>query len=96
MDVYLPANRNTGSTLVLILIHGGGWQEGNKSDFDPFVASLQQRLPGYAIFNVNYRLAGNGTNLFPSQENDIKATVEFIYGKRDASSYEPRAMSYEL
>jgi acetyl esterase/lipase len=83
MDMYLPAGRNTDSTKVLVLIHGGAWREGDKSDFTPYVTMLQQRLPGYAIFNLNYRLAGNGTNLFPSQEDDIKAAVEFIYDKRN-------------
>jgi acetyl esterase/lipase len=83
MDVYLPDGRTIDSTKVLILIHGGGWTNGDKSDFNQYVSALQHRLPGYAIFNVNYRLAGNGKNLFPSQENDIKSAVEFIYRKRN-------------
>jgi len=82
MDIYLPANRNTDTTRVLVLIHGGGWSGGDKSDFAPSIALLQQKLPGYAIFNLNYRLAAAQTNLFPAQENDIKAAVEFIYNKR--------------
>ena len=32
MDIYLPANRNTGSTKVIVLIHGGGWISGDKND----------------------------------------------------------------
>jgi acetyl esterase/lipase len=83
MDVYLPSNGSTSSTKVIILIHGGGWREGDKSDFNPYVTGLKQRLPGYAIFNVNYRLAGPSVNLFPSQENDIKTAIEFIYNKRN-------------
>ena len=82
MDMYLPAGRSIDSTKVMVIIHGGGWREGDKSDFTPYMNSLQQRLPGYAIFNLNYRLAGDNKNLFPSQENDIKAAIEFIYSKR--------------
>ena len=81
MDVYLPANRSTASTKVMILIHGGGWNTGDKSDFNAYVDSLKKREPSYAIFNLNYRLA-NTPDLFPAQEQDIKAAVEFIYNKR--------------
>jgi len=81
MDVYLPANRSTQDTKVIILIHGGGWNTGDKSDFNAYVDSLKKREPSYAIFNINYRLA-NTPDLFPAQEQDVKAAVEFIYNKR--------------
>jgi acetyl esterase/lipase len=83
MDVYLPQGRNTTDTKVIILLHGGGWMEGDKMDFSTYISELQTRLPDYAIFNINYRLAATGTNLFPSQENDVKAAVEFIRSKKD-------------
>jgi acetyl esterase/lipase len=82
MDVYLPANRSETSTPALIMIHGGGWSEGSKADFAPFVDTMKRRLPNYAIFNIMYRLAVNGNNLFPSQEQDVKKCIEFIYSKR--------------
>lgn len=83
MDIYLPAGRNTAGTKVMVLIHGGAWASGDKTDFASFVDSLQRRLPGYAIFNINYRLSTGATNPFPTQENDTKAAIEFIYSKRD-------------
>ena len=81
MDVYLPANRSTTATKVIIMIHGGGWNTGDKSDFNTYVDSLKKREPSYAIFNINYRLA-NTPDIFPAQEQDVKAAVEFIYNKR--------------
>lgn len=87
MDIYLPAGRTTTSTKVLILIHGGGWTIGDKSEFTgAYIDTIRKRLPDYAIFNLNYRLAvPPTTNPFPVQELDVKAAVEFIYGNR--SSY---------
>ncbi len=82
MDVYLPANRTTSATKVIILIHGGGWTQGDKADFTPYVDSLKKRLPAYAIFNINYRLATGTVNFFPTQENDVKSAIDFIYSKR--------------
>jgi acetyl esterase/lipase len=81
MDVYLPANKSTINTKVIIMIHGGAWNAGDKADFNEYVDSLKKREPSYAIFNINYRLA-NTPDLFPAQEQDIKAAVEFIYNKR--------------
>lgn len=83
MDIYLPENRDTDNTKVMVLIHGGGWSDGDKSDFTPFFFQINQRFPGYAIFNLNYRLARDGDNFFPAQENDIRKAIEFIYSKRE-------------
>ncbi|MEO7922581.1 MAG: alpha/beta hydrolase [Chitinophagaceae bacterium] len=82
IDIYLPAGRTIVSTKVIVLIHGGGWSTGDKADFNAYVDTLKRRLPGYAIFNINYRLATGAPNLFPTQENDVKAAIEFIYNKR--------------
>jgi len=81
MDVYLPATRSTTNTKVIIMIHGGGWNTGDKTDFNEYVDSLKKREPSYAIFNINYRLA-NTPDLFPAQEQDVKAAVESIFNKR--------------
>jgi acetyl esterase/lipase len=82
MDVYLPANRNT-DTKVIVLIHGGGWASGDKNEFTGAIPTLQEQLPEYAIVNINYRLATQATNHFPTQENDVMDAVRFILGKAD-------------
>ena len=82
MDIFLPQGRSTSTTRVMLLIHGGGWNQGDKSDFTVYMDELKKRLPGYAIFNINYRLATGTSNFFPSQENDVKSAIEFIYSKR--------------
>jgi acetyl esterase/lipase len=83
MDVYLPANRTATSTHTIIMIHGGGWSEGDKLDFTPYVDTLKRRFPTYAITNLNYRLATGSGNFFPSQENDVKAALDFYLSKRN-------------
>ena len=83
MDIYLPAGRSTSTTKVIIMIHGGGWTGGDKADFTSFVDTLKKRLPDYAIFNINYRLSASPNNIFPTQELDVKAAVEYIYNKAD-------------
>ena len=93
MDIYLPANRTSATTKVMIMIHGGGWNEGDKADLTAYVDTLKALLPGYAIFNINYRLATQaGANLFPTQENDVKAATEFIYNKRNEFAISDRVV----
>lgn len=82
MDVYLPANRSTASTKAIIMVHGGAWTTGDKADYKRFADTLRKRFPGSAVFNINYRLSAFPNNLFPTQEMDVKAAVEFIYSKR--------------
>lgn len=78
IDIYLPAKRTT-QTKIIVLIHGGGWAEGNKSDWAQMVEVLKVQIPGYAIVNINYRLAANGSiNVFPTQENDIKSAIDLV------------------
>ena len=83
MDIYLPAGRRPDSTKLLVLIHGGGWNGGDKSEFDRYINELQKRLPDYAYANINYRLFNfnTGSNRFPAQENDIKAAIDFLKAK---------------
>jgi acetyl esterase/lipase len=84
MDVYLPANRTTTETGVLVLIHGGAWSTGDKTEFNEYIPVLKERLPGYAFFNINYRLAQlPSTHLFPTQENDVKTAFSAIVAKAD-------------
>ena len=80
-DAYLPTDRSIDSTKVIILIHGGSWVSGDKSELTTFVNTLKIGLPKYAIFNINYRLSKYPANLFPTQENDINAAITFIFNK---------------
>ena len=81
MDIYLPADRTDSNTKVLVLIHGGGWASGDKSEFATAIPILKEKLPHYAIVNLNYRLANQTANHFPTQENDIKQAMQYILDK---------------
>lgn len=86
MDIYLPAGRRSDSTKVMVMIHGGAWVSGDKADFAAAIDTLKNRLPDYALFNINYRLSNGTTNTFPTQEKDVQAAVRYIFGK--ASDYQ--------
>jgi acetyl esterase/lipase len=84
-DIYLPVNRNTSSTPVLFIIHGGGWTSGSKNGFDDLLPTIKNLFPKYALVRINYRLY-NGSNpdknRFPSQELDIKECIEHVFNRK--------------
>ena len=78
MDLYLPAGRSQQKTRLLILIHGGTWSFGDKTHLNAYVSLAKKYLTGYAIANINYRLADLTGNRFPVQEEDVKSCVEYL------------------
>jgi len=85
-DLYLPANRNTSDTKTLILVHGGSWIGGDKTEMAPILEVIRKDLPNYAVVNMNYRLSTFGKPAFPMQIDDIAAVIAKIKnGKYDIS-----------
>ncbi len=82
-DLYLPANRTT-DTKVMILVHGGGWIEGDKDDLKDIKDRLRTDLPNIAIANINYRLASPNNPPFPMQIDDITAVVDLLKANKDS------------
>lgn len=83
LDVYLPAGRSIEETPLLIYIHGGAWIDGSKSEFLSFQSLMEKSFPGYAFVSIDYRLfnLNNGDNKFPTQENDVLKSIEYILNK---------------
>jgi acetyl esterase/lipase len=75
-DLYLPANRTETKTKTLILVHGGGWIEGDKANMDYIIPIVKQYLPQYAVANMNYRLATTGSFAFPKQIDDLNSVID--------------------
>ncbi len=80
MDVYLPAGRTQSDTPLLIYIHGGGWIDGDKSEFLQVKTILENEFPGYAFVSLNYRLFDFVTskNGILDQEQDIITAFDYI------------------
>jgi acetyl esterase/lipase len=77
MDIYLPEDRSA-ATKVVVLVHGGAWHLGDKSEMNPLIPKLQREWPEAAIVNINYRLA-NGTDIIHTQiSDDLKKAIKYI------------------
>ncbi len=85
-DIYLPANRSLTKTKVIVLVHGGGWIEGDKDAMTPFIELIKERHPNHAIVNMNYvlaKFAPGVTPAFPNQFLDIDAVIEKLTNEKE-------------
>lgn len=85
-DLYLPAGRTSTTTKTIILVHGGGWIEGDKADMTGFVAFVQQNHPDHAIVNINYVLASHTPPVraaFPNQFLDLDAVIDKLTAEKE-------------
>lgn len=74
LDLGLPANR-TNNTLLVIVIHGGGWATGDKAELSWLLNGLKAR--GYAVANINYRLTLNTTDNYKMQLDDVDSAINY-------------------
>lgn len=82
-DIYLPANRDS-STPVILMIHGGAWIAGQKEDFNAYVKLIQANWDSVAIVNMNYRLASNEDSIHHEEiMEDIQAMVAHLGSKKE-------------
>lgn len=89
MDLYIPDKKVSEEKEVFIIIHGGGWRSGNKSQLTFFALSMMQRFPDHAFVNMNYRLASPVQYALPNQTDDIKSVITFLKKKL---SYKPKVI----
>ncbi|AZB08934.1 alpha/beta hydrolase [Chryseobacterium sp. G0162] len=87
MDLYIPDKKLIGEREVFIIIHGGGWRGGNKSQLTFFTLSMMQRFPDHIFMNMNYRLASATQYGIPNQTDDITKVTEFL---KERLSYSPK------
>lgn len=81
MDLYLPSTRTNKEKDVFIIIHGGGWRAGTKSQLTFFTLSIMQKFPDHIFVNMNYRLASATNFGLPNQTDDIKKVTELLKNK---------------
>lgn len=84
VDLHLPGGR-TDTTPVIILIHGGGWTEGSKSDLSFFANEFKKK--GFAVANMNYRLSPQSDDNYKMQLDDIDALKTYLIKNSNKYKY---------
>jgi arylformamidase len=77
LDIYNEGV--TGPAPVVIWIHGGGWQTGDKTNAMEFKESLCKEQ-GYLLVSINYRLSAPGNGIIhPTHVQDVARAVAWVY-----------------
>ena len=80
VDVARPAS-GIGPFPVILCIHGGGWQLGNKSIYGEIIRAFARR--GYVAASLDYRLTPRFR--WPAQIQDVKCAIRYL--RAHASEY---------
>jgi acetyl esterase/lipase len=83
LDLWVP--EATGPVPLVIYVHGGAWQAGDRTEVATKRAALLDA--GFAVASVDYRLSGEAT--WPAQIQDVKAAVRHLRADADAYGLDP-------
>ena len=81
LDLYLPRRQPTTPRPSVLVVHGGGWRQGNKVNMERVAMMLAKR--GYVAVSVSHRFAPDWS--FPAQLEDVQAAVRWV--RRHADEY---------
>jgi len=73
LDFY-PAQGRVGPAPVVVVIHGGGWDNGERGQIDTLNFELARA--GYAVADISYRLSTQAQ--WPAQRDDARAAVHYL------------------
>lgn len=84
LDLYLPRMQTDKKLPVLVIIHGGGWLYGSKTDLGESPAqAVTFAEAGFIVASIDYRLSDEA--IFPAAVKDCRAAVQWI--KDNSESY---------
>lgn len=81
LDIYQPATPAPGPRPAIVVVHGGSWNSGDKSDFPQWNNWLVQQ--GYTIFDVQYRITPQPN--WQTATGDVKCAVGWV--RQHAAQY---------
>lgn len=79
LDAYY--NKTNSLNPAIVIIHGGGWKSGNKSQMETFAIEMASK--GYSCFNIEYRLSLEAK--YPAAIFDVKEAIQYI--KKNARKF---------
>lgn len=84
-DIFVPKS-GKGPFPAVVVVHGGGWLNGDKTKFRALAIALAER--GYVTMAVGYRLGHEAK--FPAGIQDCNAAVRFLRAQADKYHVDPQ------
>lgn len=88
-DLYYPTSLPTSTTKVpaVIVIHGGGGNNGDKSDTREVEAAQELAARGWFVMSINYAMSSSTVQCWPYNVWDAKQAVRWLKQKADTGTY---------
>ncbi|MFN3849694.1 MAG: alpha/beta hydrolase fold domain-containing protein [Spirosomataceae bacterium] len=82
LDVFYPKAKSSKKRVGVLIIHGGGWRTGNRTQH----YALAQRMAehGYVAITAEYRLSTEA--LYPAAVHDLKTAIRWM--RKNAKNYQ--------
>ncbi|MFM8771945.1 MAG: alpha/beta hydrolase [Candidatus Kapaibacterium sp.] len=77
MNIFVPTNDNATKRPLIVWIHGGGFFQGNRADFNTLAETWAKR--GYTAVTISYRLGIHGSLLDPPFAYDEAEAIRACY-----------------
>ena len=87
LDLALPAQGKSNGAAIVIM-HGGGWRQGNKSSHTGEAARWAEL--GYVSASVGYRLFPEA--IFPAQVDDVRCAVRYLRSRSEELGFDQKRM----
>lgn len=88
LDLYVPDGE--GPFPLVVWVHGGGWQSGDKG-LSPSGAQVRQATRGYVVASIDYRLSGQA--VFPAQSHDCKGALRWLRANASRFRIDPERVA---
>ncbi len=84
MDIFTPPD-DVANGVAVLLIHGGGWRDGDKTRWRSLATYLAER--GYVCASIGYRLLPE--HRFPTQIEDVRSAMAAFMDRADELAFDP-------
>jgi acetyl esterase/lipase len=82
LDLYKPDNNTAGPAPLIVWVHGGAWENGNKTAM-PLEPIIER---GFAVASLDFSPASKAP--FPGQVHEIKAAIRFLRAEARQYGYD--------
>ncbi|WP_333572479.1 alpha/beta hydrolase [Sphingomonas sp.] len=90
LDFFPPVTRTRTAPPLILFVHGGGWEHGNKDNATGSAKIRHFTQAGYALATVNYRLVPGAT--VEQQAQDVAAAIAWLVAHARELGFDPNRM----
>lgn len=90
LDLAMPSKQGNAPRPALVIIHGGGWRNGDKRAGSFLNPTLSYAAKGYVCITVNYRLLKEESDTIAQCVEDVKNAVRWLRAHAEKYNVDPK------